>query len=75
MINASSDLTEWESNVLGLNSIRIQVDLDDDLAEMDNISEENIDALLQVAEKYIADNKDLIDKLCKKLMSRSQSVL
>lgn len=68
MMNSESEVTEWESE-LDSNTVRLQVDINKDSSEMDNVSEENINKLLQAAENYIKDNDALIDVLCKKLVS------
>lgn len=64
MMGANSELTEWEISVLNLNTIRIQLDLDKNLSEMDNISDKNIASLLHEAERYIQKNDANIEKLC-----------
>jgi len=70
MMGANSELTEWEISILNLNNIRIQLDIDKELSEMDNVSDKNIQALLHETERYIQKNDQAIDKLCGILKGR-----
>jgi patatin-like phospholipase/acyl hydrolase len=45
--------------------------LDENTAEMDNASNDNIEALVQLGEKYVEDNKDKLLELCKLLTDNS----
>jgi len=64
MMGASSELTEWQLSILDLNTTRIQIDIDKELGEMDNVTDENINSLIQAANNYINDNEDIIKNLC-----------
>jgi patatin-like phospholipase/acyl hydrolase len=67
MMATNCELSEWQSSVLS-NSIRIQIELEQELGAMDNVSKENINKLLTVAENYININTDKIDKICNDLL-------
>jgi len=71
IMSASSLLTEWEAEILDIKSFRIQIDLPTDLGQMDNTNTKHIQALLDITEQYIADNRDLIDEVCKKLLTKA----
>lgn len=70
MMSTSSEISEWQSTILNLNTVRIQLDLDKESGEMDNVSEVNIQRLLHVTEDYITNNSHALDELYNKLLQR-----
>lgn len=69
MFDGVSDAVDYQMKmILGSNYIRMQItDLTDDMQEMDNVSEENIKALKDVAKKYVNSNKDWLQEIAFKL--------
>jgi uncharacterized protein len=64
ILNSSSDVSEWSTASLGIETYRIQVDLRDRESEMDDTSKENINFLLSKTEEYIKNNSNILDKVC-----------
>ena len=69
MVNAESAIAETSVTAMLKNSnhFRFQLHLPNELADMDNSSDSNLNALLEAAENFIQQNTHSIDNLCKKL--------
>lgn len=68
MMSTTSEMIEWQSAILNLNTIRMQIHLNHENSRMDDVSDENIASLLKSAEEYIARNDKAINELCKILL-------
>lgn len=71
MISLNSELAEWQSSILNFDTVRIQIDLEKNLSEMDNVSEKNITTLLRITDDYIEKHSDFLEELSKKLILNS----
>ena len=69
MMDAESAIAETAVTAMLKNSnhFRFQLHLPSELADMDNSSDNNLNALLEAAENFIQQNTHSIDNLCKKL--------
>lgn len=69
MMDAESAIAETAITAMlkNGNHFRFQLQIPNELADMDNSSDSNLNALLNVAEDFIRQNNDSIDDLCKKL--------
>ena len=65
MMSAEGDILEWESEILGINTKRLQVKLDQHLGSMDDASSSHMNALLTATETFIKNNSSVIDEICK----------
>lgn len=65
MMSAEGDILEWESEILGINTKRLQVKLDQHLGSMDDASSSHMNALLTATETFIKNNSSAIDEICK----------
>ena len=63
MMGAQSDWYDAEIGKACFNSCRLQFELTRETSAMDNSSQNNLDTLIKLTEKYIDDNSDLIDHI------------
>jgi patatin-like phospholipase/acyl hydrolase len=74
LLNSSSETVNYQMKTLvgGENYARFQVKLDDQTAEMDDASPENIRRLEALAQAAVRENSAKIDQLCSRLMKREE---
>lgn len=67
MMDAESSIAETAIKAMLNNNthFRLQPDIPSELDEIDNSSDSNLQALLKIAEDFISNNSNSIDKLCK----------
>ncbi|MDF3048155.1 MAG: hypothetical protein K0R73_1273 [Candidatus Midichloriaceae bacterium] len=67
MMDGNTDFSDLTAAIIYPNYHRLQINLPKELGEMDNTSEENLAALLEKAEEYIAQNSALFDEIAHQL--------
>lgn len=71
MMDSSTDIVDYHlQHVVRKNYYRLQIEIEPDSASLDNVSEENIEALEQYAKKLIKKNSDTIDKIVNLLIQQ-----
>jgi len=69
ILNSSSDVSTWSIESLGINVIRLQVDLNHENSLMDDISSKNLNLLFNNTVDYLNENRQLLKELCNFLVT------